>query len=159
MNWFRNSRLSLFLSFWMLWSTAGIKLYLEYCSCAEDLKLSIFESHDNKCSDHEVAALIGDQQSGEEDDHNCCKSTMDTPTCPPEGCDSQDVQEYKVQSPFIPSASDELNADLPPFLATGLLASLQVDGDIFREKINNEWPDHLYRSALQYRIYLQSFLC
>jgi hypothetical protein len=157
--WFRDSRLNLFLSFWLLWSTVGIKVYLEYCSCAQDIHFNLFEVQNNSCSDGgDYIVNINHSKTGDIKTKSCCTAKAEVPECPPKGCDSQDVQEFKVHSPFIPSSSDRLSIEFD----LDVFAAIHADAINERYTINPVYSLQLsdvYLSSLEYRVLIQSFLC
>lgn len=172
MNWARNHKISMFLSFWMLWSTVGIKLYLEYCACHEAIQASLFMPDDESCPTGVFAIVNFPEEEDAEHQHaccspeklpvapepSCCKSDSTIPSCPPEGCDSHDVQEYKVTTPFLLSGQD-----LPVFAVaiTRISPLLLVPEHHYAEESLNDIPFHSspHPTGRQCRIAFQSFLC
>lgn len=172
MQWARNQRMGIFLSFWMLWSTVGIKLYLEYCACHEAIQTSLFAPDDSACLSGTIVSLDahvsedGHPEHGccqtttpvEPTAHSCCSASADLPVCPPEGCDSQDVQEYRVTTPFLLSGQD-----WPVFQAPMLVSRPHLSLQEIRVEsstlLKRSQQDYFLPAGRQNRILFQSFQC
>lgn len=171
MHWARDRRLGFLLSFWLLWSTVGIKLYLEYCACHEAIQASLFAPEDKSCGTDKWADYVamGDEHAGEAHgcclppdseapaSASCCKAGHDIPVCPPEGCDSHEVREFKVSTPFLLSSHDWPDVHPCAFLP---ITSFEVPE---REAaVADHFPVERHEcsySSRFYRILYESFLC
>lgn len=172
MNWARNHKISLFLSFWMLWSTVGIKLYLEYCACHEAIQASLFKPDEASCPTGVFVVAAFEESEDADHEHACCKSEPASPPsnasccsiqenipgCPPEGCDSQDVQEYRVTNPYLLSGQD-----WPEFsVALTGWSPLLLDQEYlpFQDQpVVVPFHPSPHPTGREFRIRFQSFLC
>jgi hypothetical protein len=113
----------------MLWSSVGIKLYIQYCLCFDKISTSLVELPRDPCHterDEQPAChkLIADKpachHSGEKDDAHCAIASekQASECCNEHTCQSNQSQEFKIVSPFLLSqvSSEDVLPDFTPAL-------------------------------------------
>lgn len=129
MSWARNPWFSIVLASWMLWSSVGIKLYIQYCLCFDQISTSLVELPSDPCHSEQSEKptchkLVADKPAchhpGEKE--SCCSVATEAQAiecCSDHECQSNQSQEFKIASPFLLSqiSSDDALPDFTPALS------------------------------------------